>query len=235
MKTDSSRKARAGYTLIEICTVLAVLLVLAALLFPVFGRVREKGRQKSCQSNLRQIYLGMVQYVADHDSRFPNFGMLEPLMPYVKSYDLFYCPSTPLPPGTLTPNGGSDYSPIGSWIHALSYVPTSSGLPTPKLLGINEAGILEPSKMILIADDAILERFREDVSLPRGKACGITHMDGKPDTIGTYSNLHSGGLNAGFYDGHIKWITPAQAAECECEMGKHSLPPFRAGGPHLTD
>jgi prepilin-type N-terminal cleavage/methylation domain-containing protein/prepilin-type processing-associated H-X9-DG protein len=63
---------RSGFTLIELLVVIAIIAILAAILFPVFARAREKARQTSCISNLKQLGLGMLMYVQDYDERFPN-------------------------------------------------------------------------------------------------------------------------------------------------------------------
>ena len=63
---------RRGFTLIELLVVIAIIAILAAILFPVFARAREKARQSSCLSNLKQLGLGMLMYVQDYDERFPN-------------------------------------------------------------------------------------------------------------------------------------------------------------------
>ena len=62
---------RKGFTLIELLVVIAIIAILAAILFPVFARAREKARQASCQSNLKQLGLGILMYVQDYDERFP--------------------------------------------------------------------------------------------------------------------------------------------------------------------
>lgn len=62
---------RAGFTLIELLVVIAIIAILASILFPVFARARENARRSSCQSNLKQIGLGIMQYVQDYDSRMP--------------------------------------------------------------------------------------------------------------------------------------------------------------------
>ena len=62
-----------GFTLIELLVVIAIIALLAAILFPVFARARENARRASCQSNLKQIALGMAQYVQDYDERFPPY------------------------------------------------------------------------------------------------------------------------------------------------------------------
>ncbi len=64
-------KAHAAFTLIELLVVIAIIAILAAILFPVFAQAREKARQTSCLSNLRQLGLGMSMYVQDYDESFP--------------------------------------------------------------------------------------------------------------------------------------------------------------------
>ncbi|RYG99049.1 DUF1559 domain-containing protein, partial [archaeon] len=72
--------------------------------FPVFGRARENARRSSCQSNLKQIGLGMMQYTQDYDERFPvaylhdtgsgtYWGWMQAMQPYLKSTQIFQCPS----------------------------------------------------------------------------------------------------------------------------------------------
>ncbi|HEX8463718.1 MAG TPA: DUF1559 domain-containing protein [Abditibacterium sp.] len=103
----SLRSSRSGFTLIELLVVIAIIAILASILFPVFGRARENARRASCQSNLKQIGLAFVQYSQDYDEYSPaaatrtvsatsNTGRRSwptVLMPYVKSTQIFVCPS----------------------------------------------------------------------------------------------------------------------------------------------
>ncbi len=97
MKT-SHRSTLAAFTLIELLVVIAIISILAAILFPVFGRARENARRSSCQSNLKQIGLGLQQYAQDYDGWTPgsiiaNLAWPSAIFPYVKSQQLFSCPS----------------------------------------------------------------------------------------------------------------------------------------------
>jgi len=101
-----------AFTLIELLVVIAIIAILAAILFPVFSRARESARRASCQSNLKQIILAYAMYSQDYDEMtVPNFekdtnlgvgtvtGATFPywpdiLQPYVKSKQIFQCPST---------------------------------------------------------------------------------------------------------------------------------------------
>lgn len=74
MLSDGSTRAKSkGFTLIELLVVIAIIAILAAILFPVFARARENARRSTCQSNLKQIGLGFMQYIQDYDERYPLY------------------------------------------------------------------------------------------------------------------------------------------------------------------
>jgi prepilin-type N-terminal cleavage/methylation domain-containing protein/prepilin-type processing-associated H-X9-DG protein len=110
---------RSGFTLIELLVVIAIIAILASILFPVFGRARENARRSSCQSNLKQLGLGIMQYAQDYDERYPgNGGWNLPtgenatwdlkIQPYVKSTQLLACPSDTAHPTANLPGFGAN-------------------------------------------------------------------------------------------------------------------------------
>ena len=103
---------RKGFTLIELLVVIAIIAILAAILFPVFAKVREKARQTSCASNLKQLGLGLIQYNQDYDESMPTTntiwggGWAGQVFPYVKSKGVYGCPDDSSDPG------GTQYSKV---------------------------------------------------------------------------------------------------------------------------
>jgi prepilin-type N-terminal cleavage/methylation domain-containing protein len=71
-RTGGRNSVQAGFTLIELLVVIAIIAILAAILFPVFARARENARRASCQSNLKQLGLAVMQYAQDYDEYYPR-------------------------------------------------------------------------------------------------------------------------------------------------------------------
>lgn len=99
---SSFSRRNSAFTLIELLVVIAIIALLAAILFPVFARVRENAKRSSCQSNLKQIGLGMEQYKNDFDGWYPGasqsiggtvYSWPTMIYPYVKNAQIFACPS----------------------------------------------------------------------------------------------------------------------------------------------
>ena len=124
MKFTHIRPTRQAFTLIELLVVIAIIAILAAILFPVFARARENARRSSCQSNLKQLGLGIIQYTQDYDEKYPSGEMGYTttgtpigqqtwdtvIQPYVKSAQLIVCPSdtSNTPPTIIHPIYGAN-------------------------------------------------------------------------------------------------------------------------------
>ncbi len=120
---SAGRQKLHGFTLIELLVVIAIIAILAAILFPVFGRARENARRSSCQSNLKQLGLGLLQYAQDYDEKYPRaffngysgapnntatWDMV--LQPYLKSTQIIQCPSDILSQRVTYMGGYAGYS-----------------------------------------------------------------------------------------------------------------------------
>lgn len=120
-------RPRRGFTLIELLIVIAIIAILAAILFPVFARARENARRASCASNLKQLGLAMTMYAQDYDETYPLSykwdGLISPYTTYKsvwgKASALFQCPSDAVKRGSglsvrsyaLAAAGQADCSP----------------------------------------------------------------------------------------------------------------------------
>ncbi len=234
----SFRRTRQGFTLIELLVVIAIIAILAAILFPVFGRARENARRSSCQSNLKQIGLGVIQYRQDYDEFFPLasrptanpfFGWADTIQPYLKSTQIYQCPSEPNGPSDL-PNAAATTPVVGYtdyWYNAILSWNGNGANATPFATpiygtGLNEAALLFASSTIM-AGDGSTNGANPGSARYRSNGCGntVNNNAGNPDfancpsatrlaTIGGLGGLgvqvrHLGGVNLAFTDGHVKW------------------------------
>ena len=156
--TSPNRKTRSAFTLIELLVVIAIIAILAAILFPVFARARENARRSSCQSNLKQVGLGILQYTQDYDEKFfhqrpadqPGGGAWETIQPYMKSVQIFQCPSESTAPSTnplAEPYSGA----YGQTSYSDYFL--NSGLTTDGQTGRSQAELNFPSLSIMAGDN----------------------------------------------------------------------------------
>ncbi len=148
--SSAATAPRRGFTLIELLVVIAIIAILAAILFPVFARARENARRASCQSNLKQIGLGILQYTQDYDERYPhNYCYPDKsswpliLQPYMKSTQIFTCPSD----STTPPTDGGGFVPfrVSYGYNVLIGFEESKG-------GISAAQLVSPATTVLATD-----------------------------------------------------------------------------------
>ena len=193
MFQHQNKKFRSGFTLIELLVVIAIIAILAAILFPVFARARENARRSSCQSNLKQIALGITQYVQDYDERYPNMdatsgGWAATTQPYLKSEQIFQCPSD-----TLAPPTGADLPTRALQAGFSDYYANYN------MGGINQAALNYSSITIMNGEETA-----GNAKSAAQKNKGTTALGGGSGNPA----IHLEGANYAFADGHVKWYRP---------------------------
>ena len=190
-----------GFTLIELLVVIAIIAILAAILFPVFARAREKARQSSCLSNVKQLMTGIIMYSQDFDEMFPilyttnttwtppnpdatgtypvAIDMPWPIMisPYLKNTQIFNCPSIST---AWSGNETTDNIQYGY---------------NDQLSNIAQAKFNYVSELCAIGDGGAGAACEFDCSAGLGNGRADIDID-----------RHNEGANIGFADGHGKWL-----------------------------
>ncbi|MBD3292809.1 MAG: prepilin-type N-terminal cleavage/methylation domain-containing protein [Armatimonadia bacterium] len=205
---------RRGFTLIELLVVIAIIAILAAILFPVFARAREKARQSSCLSNMKQLALGQLMYAQDYDevtvrwNGYWNSGEYDPprfaywyehIMPYVNNNQILICPSASdkaLDPG---------YAPSNSYLCTYA---VSNGYPQRAL-----ADFKTPASTVMMCETQSNNYYRYRLE---------PNSDYNIDSAARDS--HNGGLNIALVDGHCKWYNSQVFASGEPTADLHWWP-----------
>jgi prepilin-type processing-associated H-X9-DG protein/prepilin-type N-terminal cleavage/methylation domain-containing protein len=218
--------AQHAFPLNELLVVIAIIAILAAILFPVFAQAREKARQASCLSNLKQFNLACLMYIQDYDEKFPQsvygldafpllpgsnnrcFTVYDATLPYMKNIDILVCPSQ---------RPGIDFAGLlmtlglrsaGNFRYS-SYAMNFALFQDPAL----PPGLLDQDPVVALA--AVQEPVNTTTFFDsRYDAPGQTRKDGCPTLPATsvfgWDNFpgdsrHSEGFNVGFVDGHVKF------------------------------
>jgi prepilin-type N-terminal cleavage/methylation domain-containing protein/prepilin-type processing-associated H-X9-DG protein len=211
-------KQRAGFTLIELLVVIAIIAILAAILFPVFARAREKARQSSCLSNVKQLNLGVMMYVQDYDETFPMGYVNRPstadrwtwsgaIYPYVNNLQVYDCPSQSLKT-VRHDDFGVYYKGERSYGMNQYLCPHGSTIP-PSLADIDA-----PAQLVTIGDITPNTSWYTWRMFPPSAGMRLDALDGSEnkswnhDTPGEYNfNFcvrHNDQGNVGYADGHAK-------------------------------
>jgi len=202
------RTFKFGFTLIELLVVIAIIAILAAILFPVFAKAREKARQTSCLSNLKQIGLGMAQYSQDYDETLTpriNGGGIpfeDLLIPYIKSTGVYLCPSNPRSQDISCPQ----CLPAGfTSINHVSYGANTAG-GFSDLNGRPLSFIQAPASVIgLCESTAGYTDFYPDAG---GDTWRQHEQNGSGNNNGNLFSGHTGTSNYLFMDYHVKAMRP---------------------------
>jgi len=224
-------KMKRGFTLIELLVVIAIIAILAAILFPVFARAREKARQSSCLSNIKQMALGAMMYAQDYDevyvpglvgspgagqgpisqsSYFTDLKMhFDVIYPYVMNRQIFFCPST---------DGGSVYS--GDYGFNRRLCPDTRSESTVRMAEVDA-----PAEIFMVLDSGAYMISESYITSPTGSFWYVpgTAMGRDPASLSPYpltgfgardfeGGRHNGGINIGFADGHAKWLASSYVA-----------------------
>ena len=229
-----------GFTLIELLVVIAIIAILAAILFPVFARARENARRSSCQSNMKQIGLGIMQYTQDYDEMLPagrntttpftNAPWHVLVQPYVKSYQLFRCPSNNSR-GAVQDTTGATQRAFGIPVEGIArsyqvnggingdFAPAGTlpgGYNRPfaqQNTGTNIAVLNFPATTIAVHEQAGGEY--EAFSYNPGKIDG-NGTNGSGDYYAFTNHLTT--TNFLFIDGHVKSLKPSATANTTIDM-----------------
>jgi prepilin-type N-terminal cleavage/methylation domain-containing protein/prepilin-type processing-associated H-X9-DG protein len=207
-----------GFTLIELLVVIAVIAILAAILFPVFAQAREKARQATCLSNLRQIGLAAGMYAQDYDELVvPVSGYVAPdgtgiywwagvtltgndptqglLYPYMKNGQIQACPSFH---NTLRPVLGlTGYGYNFAYLSPL--VP-----PNYQAQSVALAAVQKPAETVQMADAAELNTWSYNTPTLEGN----TYLEPPSSAFPTFHARHNGVGDVLWVDGHVKDFHP---------------------------
>ncbi len=229
-----------GFSLIELLVVMAIVSILVAILFPVFATAREKARQATCSSNLRQLGLAFIQYEQDYDESFligtdnlRSVGWAYDLYPYVKLTAVYVCPDDLSVPTIAQSNSG--YSTcsyfVNPWLTGFN-ASTTPGSPVvanqmiaPSMtveLGECAGGLMATTASDLSPSSDGLVYYNQMTAI----ATGYTGADeyaalelANPSMHLVYPGRHTGGANWLAFDGHVKWLLGSQVSPGRCWFG----------------
>jgi prepilin-type N-terminal cleavage/methylation domain-containing protein/prepilin-type processing-associated H-X9-DG protein len=231
---------RRGFTLIELLVVIAIIAILAAILFPVFAQAREKARSAACLSNAKQIGTAIMMYTQDYDETLPEYwddsvgeshnkGTPNPnplgywhnhLQPYIKSYQVFLCPSArskderTIDTGEGTPAQRKDLRWRGSGSYGWNY--WYLGAWPGQIFTL--AQVTVPAETIAVGESSRLVNPGVIYPAPLCEgspswAAAVKNQKQRADYWRQFAARHQDGNDLVFVDGHAKWLTRAHVEQ----------------------
>ena len=213
---SASRNGRSAFTLIEMLVVIAIIGILAAILFPVFARARENARRSSCQSNLKQIGLAAIQYTQDNDGitvpswSGPDFNAsdvterykwMDAIYPYAKNEQIFNCPTDTIDKPYHF-RDGTNYGSYG--INASYYSDILATRRSPD--SVNESQIEDASGTLWVSETVTMTAINFSISWPDIAANPTIDSTVNPRKLERLTERHLGTLNVLWCDGHVKAV-----------------------------
>lgn len=230
--TRTESRKTSAFTLIELLVVIAIIAILAAILFPVFARARENARRTSCLSNMKQVGLGMIQYVQDYDERAParlvdGASWRQVIQPYIKSAQVTTCPSN-FRNETKADTAKNGYPQIQT-SYAAPFVPNTTEatgsvtfIAQANNIGTHIAEVEEASKCLLMVESLrgssefnVIQKNPFAAPVNGGTGCGDTGY-----THGCMFAGHLGTSNFLFVDGHAKALKPLSTINSTSGLGE---------------
>ncbi|RYX82079.1 DUF1559 domain-containing protein [bacterium] len=207
-----------AFTLIELLVVIAIIAILASILFPVFARARENARRASCQSNMKQLGLGFLQYTQDYDEAYP--GSAPP------SAVLTKLPFSPLghwvPAGVVVTNTNPSLVQNGAIFPYIKstqiYICPSDVNGDKKRLSYSMNQLMDFINTPVIDSVATKILLVDEGNTLNDGRFGVGNAD-------IPSIIHFDGADVLFCDGHVKWrrsstLVPINRAEYEAYVGQ---------------